>query len=256
MKTKLLLLLILLTASIVFSQRLYKISVQISGREETLSYVTKAGMDYASAKELSSLLGVTQFFNADASKIEIKFKDYILKFTAKNQFVILNRKSDGEQSIFQIPISTLLIKEDVFIPIIYCVDYLSLGYGKKIFFDSRIKNLIVTNEPFAEESFVAAKQSPEETKQPETVTPAEKVNSKYDISSIEVEEKSNGTLIRLKASRKINIPKHSINNNILFVFIDQLFQVGADFLMVGDLELVENNTADQNHGHNGNGHTP
>ena len=91
MKTKLLLPLILFTAAITFSQRLYKISVQISGREEILSYVTKGGIDYASAKELSSLLGVTQFFNVEAAKIEIKFKDYILKFTAKNQFVILNR---------------------------------------------------------------------------------------------------------------------------------------------------------------------
>ena len=220
MKTKLLLLLILLTASITFSQRLYKISVQISGREETLSYVTKAGIDYVSAKELSSLLGVTHFYNAEAAKIEIKFKDYILKFTAKNQFVILNRKADGTQSNFQIPISTLLIKEDIFIPLIYCVDYLSHCYGKNISFDSRAKNLIVTEEPFATESIVAAKKSQEkEIKPSDQVTPVEKVSSKYDIYSIEVEEKSNGTLIRLKASRKINIPKHSINNNILYLFI-------------------------------------
>ncbi len=220
MKIKLLLLLILLTASITFSQRLYKISVQISGREETLSYVTKAGIDYASAKELSSLLGVAQFFNSEAAKTEIKFKDYILKFTAKNQFVILNRKSDGAQSIFQIPISTLLLKEDIFIPLIYCIDYISLGYGEKISFDSRAKNLIITEEPFAAESFVTAKQSHEkEIKPPDAETPVEKVSSKYDISSIEVEEKSNGTLIRLKASRKINIPRHSINNNTLYVFL-------------------------------------
>src|SRR3989339_436217 len=159
MKTKLLLLLILLTASITFSQRLYKISVQISGREETLSYVTKGGIDYASAKELSSLLSVTHFFNTEAAKIEIKFKNYVLKFTAKNQFVILNHKDDGAQSIFQIPISTLLINEGVFIPLIYCADYISLGYGKKILYDSRSKNLIVTEEPFAAESFVKAKQS-------------------------------------------------------------------------------------------------
>ena len=220
MKTKLLLLLILLTASITFSQRLYKISVQISGREETLSYVTKGGIDYASAKELSSLLSVTHFFNTEAAKIEIKFKNYVLKFTAKNQFVILNHKDDGAQSIFQIPISTLLINEDVFIPLIYCADYISLGYGKKILYDSRSKNLIVTEEPFAAESFVKAKQSQEkEIKPPDAETPIEKVNSKYDISTIEVEEKSNGTLIRLKASRKLNIPKHSISNNTLYVFL-------------------------------------
>lgn len=220
MKTKLLLPLILLTVSLTFSQRLYKISVQISGKEETISYVTKTGIDYVSAKELSSLLSAAHFFNAEAAKIEIKFKDHILKFTAKNQFVILNRKSGGAQSIFQIPISTLLIKEDVFIPMIYCVDYLSLGYGKKISFDSRSKNLIVTDEPFVAESFAAAKQPQEiEAKQPQPETPVEKVSSKYDINSIEVEEKSNGTLIRLKASRRLNIPRHSINNNTLYVFL-------------------------------------
>ncbi|NJD23040.1 MAG: N-acetylmuramoyl-L-alanine amidase [Melioribacter sp.] len=220
MKTESLLLLILLTASIIFPQRLYKISVQISGREETLSYVTKAGIDYASAKELSSILSAAHFFNAEAAKIEIKFKNYILKLTAKNQFVILNRKDDGAQSIFQIPISTLLINEDVFIPLIYCTDYLSLCYGKKILFDSRSKNLIITEEPFATEALVKAKQPQEkEIKQPDIEPPAERISSKYDINFIEVEEKSNGTLIRLKATRKINIPKHSISNNTLYVFL-------------------------------------
>lgn len=223
MRIKFVFLFILIFISISFSQRLYKISVQVEGREETLSYILRSGIDYVSSNEIALLLSANQFYNSDAAKIEIKFKDYTLKFTARNQFVILNRKADGAQTIFQIPISTLLIKDEVFIPLIYCLDYLSLGYGKRITFDDRTKNLKATEEPFTPETFFVSKQS--DTKEEKLIEPertTENVTGKYDVNSITVEEKSNGTLIRLKTSRKLSIPRHSINNGTLFLFLSNV----------------------------------
>jgi N-acetylmuramoyl-L-alanine amidase len=220
MKIKFVFFFILLFFSISTAQRLYKITVQIESREETLSYIVRNGIDYVSAKEIATLFSANQFYNSEAAKIEIKFKDYTLKFTARNQFVILNRKSDGAQKIFQIPIPTLLIKDDIFIPLIFCADYFNLSYGKIILFDDRAKNLKVTGEPVTAENFVFPKEIiAREEKPPELVpTVGKNEASKYDINSITVEDKSNGTLIRLKASRKISIPRHSIGNGNLFVF--------------------------------------
>lgn len=220
MRTKFLLILILFFSSISFAQRLYKITVEINGKEETLSYVVRNGLDYISAKEAAALLSANQFYNSDAAKLEIKFSEYIIKFTAKNQFVTLSKKSDAAQTIFQIPVSTLLIKDDIFIPASYCIDYLSLGYSKKIIYDDRIKKLKVTDEPFDAGNFFAIAEPPETDKKTnERANTEETVTSKYDISAITIEEKSNGTLIRLKTNRKLPIPRHSISNGILFVFL-------------------------------------
>jgi N-acetylmuramoyl-L-alanine amidase len=160
-------------------------------------------------------------FITPSAKLEIKFADYTIKFTAKNQFVVLKRRSNDSQNIFQLPVSTLFIGEDIFIPLSYSFDYLSMGYGKKIIFDNKNKSLQITEESFSPSSLFVEKTNKPETTQSETAQKPivkKNIDSKYDIYELAIEEKANGTLIRLKASRKINIPRHSIGNNTLYVF--------------------------------------
>jgi N-acetylmuramoyl-L-alanine amidase len=220
MKIKFVFLFTFLIVTVSFAQRLYKITVDLDGREETLSYTARNGIDYVSAKELSALLSANSYYNPEAAKIDIKFKDYTLKFTARNQFVILYRKSDGAQKNYQLPISTLLLGDDVFIPLIFCIEYLNLTYGKNILYDSRAKNLKITKELFSPEKFLFPKETnatKEKLNEPEP--PVEKIIGKYDVNSVTVEDKSNGTLIRIKTGRRIPIPRHSINEGNLFVFL-------------------------------------
>lgn len=220
---KIILLFLLMPLIAINAQRMLKISVDNKGEEAVLSYLARMGNVYVSGKEMAELLSANYYFNKDAAKLEMKFAAATLKFTAKNQFVIITKKSDNSQIIYQLPVSALLINEDVFIPLIYCVDYLSAAYGTKIFFDSKAKNIKVTKEPFDEDSLfqvpLADAAIKPEPKDAETKADEAPSVSKYDIFGIEVEEKSNGTLIRLKSSRRINIPRHSINNNVLYVFL-------------------------------------
>ncbi|MBI1937585.1 MAG: N-acetylmuramoyl-L-alanine amidase [Ignavibacteriales bacterium] len=205
------------------AQRMLKISVDNKGEEAVLSYISRMGNVYVSGKEMAALLSANHYFNKDAAKLEIKFAAAALKFTAKNQFVITTKKSDNSQIIYQLPVSTLLINDDVFIPLVYCADYLSAACGTKIIFDSKAKNIKITKEPFDEDALfqipIADTNIKPEPKNPEIKTGESLSVSKYDIYGIDVEEKSNGTLIRLKSSKKINIPRHSINNNVLYIFL-------------------------------------
>jgi N-acetylmuramoyl-L-alanine amidase len=133
----------------------------------------------------------------------------------------LTKRSNNSQSIFQLPVSTLLINDDVFIPVVYSIDYLSLCYGKKILYDNKTKKIKITSETFSASSLLAERPTTTENKvENEIVKPPEKkiVNSKFDIYDVTVEEKSNGTLIRLSAARKVNIPRYSIGDNTLYVF--------------------------------------
>ncbi len=219
MKLRTIILFLLFISANFYAQRLYKISVQLEGKEETLSFIVRNGVDYVSLDELAALFFANKYYNSEAGKLEIKFSEYTLKFTAKNQFVVLTRRKDAYQKIFQIPISTIQLKESIFIPLIYCVDYFSLGYGKKLVYDNRTKNLKVTEESFTEEKFFVLIQNEKKPAVGIDEPIRETSSKKYDISGIEVEEKSNGTLIRLKSSRKLNTPRHSISNGILFLFL-------------------------------------
>ncbi|PKL82871.1 MAG: hypothetical protein CVV24_07890 [Ignavibacteriae bacterium HGW-Ignavibacteriae-3] len=220
MKIKFIFFSILLFTSFVYSQRLYKITVYIDNKETTLSYLERNGIDFVSSNEFSDLLSANRFNNLETGKIEIKFREYTLKYTARNQFVILNRKSDGIQKIFQMPVPALILKDDVFVPLIFSLDYFNLCYEKKITYNSAAKNLTITDEPFSAESLVLSKETMVKEEKPAEQKPAAvKPDSRYDVYSIIIDEKSNGTLIRLKTSRKIPIPRHSISNGNLFVFL-------------------------------------
>jgi len=220
MKNKLLIYLlafIIFSPNQIFAQRLLKVTVDNNGTEAILSYVSRNSFAFVSGKELAALLSANIFYNQEASKLEMKFPGYTIKLTAKNQFLIITNRTDNTTTIYQLPISTLLIGEDVFIPMKYCENYLSLAFGKKILFDNSSKNLKITNEQFLPEQFYELTDKPAEIPEvkpkDDAVKPDVRNNkSGYDVYGLMIEDKSNGTLIRLKTSKKINIPRHSINN--------------------------------------------
>ncbi len=222
-------LLIYLLASLIFftnqisAQRLLKITVDNNGTEATLSYVSRNSFVFVSGKELASLLSANIFYNNEAAKLEMKFPEYTIKLTAKNQFLIITNRTDNTTTIYQLPISTLLIGEDIFIPLKYCENYLSLAFGKQLLFDNSSKNLKITNEQYSPEQFydlaIKPNEIPEVKPKDDAVKPDMRNNkSAYDVYGLIIEDKSNGTLIRLKTSKKINIPRHSISNKTLYVF--------------------------------------
>jgi len=213
MKLKYIFFILLLFTSLIFPQRLLKISAQKGAEEGYISYISKKGVTYLSATDLSKFLSGNFYYNPTAAKIEMKFDNYKLKITAKNQFFVLSSKYNYEKEVYQIPISTLKIKNDIFIPAIYSLKYVEIAYEKKLIYNDDEKDLIVTSEPSdlfekLDSSFdgniIFKKNRP--------------VDSDYDIYGIEISEMSNGTLIRIKSKRSINMFRSSIlDENLLLL---------------------------------------
>ncbi len=216
MKIKLIGTMLILLAQTLFPQRLLKLTLNYEGKRATVSYLTKRDLVFASAKELSKALNLNYYYNTTADKIEIKAGQKRLKFTARNQYVVLTNLATDGKEIFQMPLSTLLIKKDIFLPLKYSLEYLQLLTGKEILFNPLERELTVTGKPFAARLKLASK---EKTLSPKgEVKPPKKI-SNYDIFKIEVSEKSNGTLIRLSTSKKIKRFSSSINEGTLFLFL-------------------------------------
>jgi len=169
------------------------------------------GTNYASSKELATALNASFFYNPKHQKSEIKFNDYKLKFTVGNQFIILTSKKDNQHQIFQIPLSARIGSNDVFIPIQYCIKYLSYASGKKMSYDNTINTITIGKQKIDTKKIVAWNKE---------LFDRSKV--KYDIFSAKVETKSNGTLIRLRTKNEIRKPSSSIKGNTLYLFFSNV----------------------------------
>ena len=197
-------------------QRLLKVSVSKSGDNGQVSSIVRNGMTYISAKDISKTLSGNYYYNPTAAKVEMKFDNFNLKVTAKNQFIILTDKNENRNLVFQIPISTLFINNDVFIPINYTLKYLEIAYQKKLKYHKNTKDLLVTDDPsdiFAQLKHIKPTEIMVEKK------PSIKRISDYDLFGMEITEMANGTLIRLKTSRKINKYSSSIHEGKLFFLV-------------------------------------
>lgn len=212
-----------LVQSSIEAQRMLKLSLSVDGKTEHVSYITRKGISYASAKDIVLALGGNFYYSAETAKLELKFSEYNLKLTGRNQFVVLINRSNNNQNVFQLPISTLLVKDDVMIPMIYVSKVLSLAYGKEVKYDDGSKHINVTDKsttliadiPIKDEKPVVTPK-PEPAKEKETKTV---VTSKYDIYDMAIDEKSNGTMIRLKSQKNLKGYRSSIKNNTLYLFL-------------------------------------
>ncbi len=204
-----------------FCQRVLKLSIDTDGEKSSVSYVTRNENVYVSIIEMTSVLSGDYYYNHDAIKIEVKFENHTIKFTARNQFVVLFERESNTQTVYQLPISTLLINKDIFIPLQYCIQYLTIASGKEIIFDSPKKQITIKSKSIIPP---ITKSESEKEKTPPNMDIATENKSfpKHDIYEMTIEDKTNGTLIRLKSSKNIAVPRSSINNNTLYVFFSNI----------------------------------
>lgn len=204
----------------IYPQRMLKLSVKNGGKESQVSYVARKNIVYVSAIELASALNANHYLNSKSAKVELKFTDYNLKFTAANQFAVLISRKDNLQEILQIPLSTLYIGSDIFIPIQYTSNLLERAMGGKIVFDSGKKHIDVFGGTVSPPVVVGVEDIDAESGYRPPLVAKETVNSPYDIYDLTIDEKSNGTLIRLKSQKKITKqPRSSIKDGKLYLYL-------------------------------------
>ncbi len=168
------------------------------------------GIEYVSSKELADAFSANYYYNDTHQKSEIKFKEYRLKFTGNNQFIILTSKKSDQHQIFQLPVSARVNNGDVLIPIKYSTQYLSYASGIELEYNESDNSIVLKNVKVDTKSVVTWNENLIDMK---TV--------KYDIYSAKIETKTNGTLLRLGIKRPLRQPTSSINENVLYLFFSE-----------------------------------
>ncbi len=169
---------------------------------------------YISAKNVAIAFNANYYFNKQSEKLDVKFANFNLKITANNHFLVITDRRDDTKKVYQLPQSAKIINDDIFLPIPYAVEYLEYASGKKIEFNSSDGKFIVSKtggfgSTEKSNTTVTTEQKEKEINKPE----------KYDISSVQIEEKSNGTLVRIVSNKKASKFSVKYNNDILTAHI-------------------------------------
>ena len=212
-------LLIFALSSLLSAQSRLKISVNVGGKTERVSYFVKRGNVFVSSRELGGVLTGNIYYNDTARKLEIKFPDNTLKITSNNRFVVLTSRSSGVKQIFQAPVSGIQRNDDVFIPIESYVKYLSIAGENEVVFDNGRKHLVVTDTRINVQDVFKDPAPTNLDPSNYSKSTAENTNSAYDVYGLDIEEKSNGTLIRVKSNKRVIRYSSSINEGMLYLFL-------------------------------------
>ncbi len=164
-----------------------------NGTTPKLAVVTLPEMgnvQFAALSDLAERLDLRTFYSEKARKVILYCGSHEIKVTAMNPFVQINER------LVQLPLETRFANGDILVPLRYFAELLRPLYPKRwpeeLDFDA--------NKTAAAPANVTAAIEPPATLAPVTPKPA---TAPASISKILIEEKANGTLIRVQASRPI-----------------------------------------------------
>lgn len=198
MKSVLTFIFLLLLIARIFPQNADKIILITKDGAKYIPAYSREGTLYFSIKHFADALPINYYFNEQTNKIELKFDNYLLKSSVRNPYIILTNKTTLKQNVFQLPTSTYLIKSNIYLPLLFSINVFETAYGKSLTFEK--PNKIIVGD------YKSADKMIDET--PTT-------SDKFNLTGIILDEKANGTQIRIKSNKIIPSYASSFKNNIL-----------------------------------------
>jgi len=183
-----------LFASFCFSQ-VSTIEVVHGKEKKDIPVYNRQGTIYIPVRQLADFLGVNYNFLQGEEMMRFHFPQADLIVTSKNPYLILVSK-ERTRSVVQLPTSTYLINNQVYIPLKYSLKTLEKVLGTKIeFLEPGTLNI-------------------NEIKKEELVLP---VNNNFNLTLLTIDQKANGTLIRVKSNKKIPSYTTSFKEGVLTI---------------------------------------
>ena len=194
--------------SITSAQDMKSLSVVTPEGTKSVPVYTRESTIYISLRHLAEALSINHFQNDQTVKIELKFDNYLLKATGKNPYLILTNRIDGSQKVYQLPTSTYVFDSRVFAPLKYIIEPLMLAYGKELNFKTPsqlIVGKVITDTDIKRD---VADESP--------------IASTFNIRGFSLDERANGTLLRINSNKRIPSYVSSFKNDILTITFRQV----------------------------------
>ncbi|HDL17989.1 MAG TPA: hypothetical protein ENH29_02940 [Bacteroidetes bacterium] len=141
------------------------------------------GIDFVPVRELADLLEARTYYNDLAKKIVVYLGNHKVKVTALNPFIMI------DNAFFQMPISTDFDENGIWVPLNYFIDLISVYSPIPISYNTDTHTLSLVKEG-------------------------------VNILAVNVEEKVNGTLIRIATLRKFDLPNLAVRLSQGWMYVD------------------------------------
>lgn len=165
---------ILLNAGILSSQN--SMPVRFPGnpsKNSSIGTFVKNGVLYGSLNDLARIFNLRTYVNTETIKLEVSSEELTLKVTGNNPFVILYDKKENA-NLLQMPVPAINAANSFFVP---------------------LQSFIPIFKPVAADEI---------TLQTDVITVGAEISkSRFDVTNVKFEEKSNGLLVRLICTKSI-----------------------------------------------------
>jgi len=195
-----------------FSQQFYPLVIKNSSKEISVEAFSKNGLTYLPIETFSKELQLKFKTNSGAQRLEIVFPKYFLKIYSRNSFVVLQSRIDKSEKVLQLPVSTISVKNQHYLPLEYAKYFLEKCLGGEISYEKSAK---LSEKTESEEI--------RENENPKLVANA---------LNISVSEKANGTLVKLTVGNKVSKVTHSISGDVI--------KISFPAIIVDEKKLQEN----------------
>jgi N-acetylmuramoyl-L-alanine amidase len=206
------LLLFLLLPVLLAAQESKTVNCRVGSDVRDINAVSFNGLTYISALNLAEQFNINFFYNGQRRKMELKFANHNLTVTAKNPFYVLNNKSTGAKSTYQLPVATLLFEDQIYIPVTYSISYLNTCFEQPVRFEVPDPVVTVDITEVTGEDTVTLIDTSAITPPVEFDTDAANI-----IKALQVDVKENGTLMRIIAKSNIESLRHSLSGNVIHI---------------------------------------
>ena len=180
----------------------------------------REGQIYFSLIHFAEALSLNYSFDAKNDKVEIQFDNYSIRAAIKNPFIILKNKQTETTKTIQLPTSTYFMNNNLYLPLNYALPILRTASSWQIDLPEQNK-LVIKHEKIPKVKVVDG------------------TNSQFSITGFSLDEKANGTLVRIKSNKPIDSYNSSFKDGILTIVFREVNIDVSKFIQEHKLGLIK-----------------
>jgi N-acetylmuramoyl-L-alanine amidase len=191
--------------------------------DDKTSYIPahiREGQIYFSLIHFAEALSLNYSFSVKKDKVEVQFDDYSIRAAIKNPFIVLKNKQTETTKVVQLPTSTYFINNNLYLPLNYILPSLQTASGWQIDLSAQNK-LVIKHEKISKVKVVDIK------------------NSQFNITDFTLNEKANGTLVRIKCNKPIASYNSSFKDGILTIIFREANLDESKFILEKKRGLIK-----------------
>ena len=208
-----------------------KVSINYKDNLSEVPLIEFHGTLYFSFSGFVETLSIPHIIKKDGSVMEATFNKVKMSVASGDPYVVINNRADNISKTFQLPVSPISLENEIYLPLKYSLDVISLAFGKEVYLKDSLKMII----------------SEIDIEEKETISQNTSGESETNITGILIYEKSGGLALRFSLDRKASSYKTYYHNKDFTIVLnntklksDSLIEIKTDLVNYVKSDTINN----------------